>query len=86
MQGKIVWTTRDEVRGDWRRLHNEELHDLYISPDIRVIYSIRMRWAGHVARIGDRRSACKVFLERPEEQRPLGKGKRRLEDDTKMYL
>jgi hypothetical protein len=81
VQGKIVSTTRDEVRGDWRILHNEELHDLYISPDIRVIYSRRMRWAGNVARIGDRRSACKVFLERP-----LGKGKRRLEDDTKMCL
>jgi hypothetical protein len=53
---------RDEVTGDWRKLHNEELHNLYFSPNIiRMIKSRRMRWAGHVARMGRRRNACKIL-------------------------
>jgi hypothetical protein len=76
----------DEVRGGWRRLHNEELHDVYFSPDIRVIYSRRMRLAGYVARMGDRRGAYSVFLETPKKRRSLGKGKHRLEDNTKVAL
>ena len=55
---KIFGSKRDEVTGEWRRLHNEELYDLYLSPNIiRVIRSRRMRWAGHVAHMGDRRRA-----------------------------
>jgi hypothetical protein len=86
MRRKIFWSTRDEVRGERRRLHIEELHDVYISPDIRVIYSRRMRWAGHVEVMGDRRGAYTVSVERPEERRSLGRGKCRLEDNTKVEL
>jgi hypothetical protein len=58
---RILGRTRDEVRGDWRKLHNEELNDLYCSPNIpRVIKSRRMRWAGHVARMGKRRGLYRV--------------------------
>jgi hypothetical protein len=65
---------RDRVTVEWRRLHNEELYDLYFSPNIiRVIKSRRMMWAGHVARMGDRRGAYKVLMGRPE-------GKSYLED------
>jgi hypothetical protein len=54
-------TKRDEVTGDWRRLHNEELYDLYCSPNIfRVMESKGKRWAGHVAHIRDRKGACRV--------------------------
>jgi hypothetical protein len=73
-------------KGDWRRLHNEELQDIYFSSDILLIFSRRMRWAGHVARMGDRRVAYRVLVERPEERRPLGRWKLRLEDNTKMDL
>jgi hypothetical protein len=83
---KMFCGTRNEVRGNWRRLHNEELHDIYFSPEILVIHSRRMRWAGHVARTGVRRGAYSVFVERPEERRLLGKGRRRLEDNTKVEL
>jgi hypothetical protein len=58
---RIFGLKRDEVTGEWRRLHNEELYDLYCSPNIiRMIKSRRMRWAGHVARLGDRKGACRV--------------------------
>jgi hypothetical protein len=83
---KIFWSTRDKVRGEWTRLHNEEIHDVYISPDIRVIYSRKMRWAGHVEGMGDRRGAYTVLVERPEERRSLGRRKCRLEDNTKVEL
>jgi hypothetical protein len=54
---------RDGVTGEWRKLHNEELHDLYISPSIiRIIKSRRMRWAGHVARMGEKRNACRLLV------------------------
>jgi hypothetical protein len=80
----LVYKWRSKV--DWRRLHNEEIHDVYISQDIRVIYSRRMRWAGHVSRTGDRRGAYTVLVERPEERRSLGRRKRRLEHNTKAEL
>jgi hypothetical protein len=65
-------------------LHKEELYDLYFSPNIiRVIKSRRMRWAGHVARIGNRRGAYKVLVGRPEGQKPLGRPRRRWEDNIK---
>jgi len=64
---RIFGPTRDEVRGKWRRLHNEELNDLYSSPNIvRVIKSRRMRWAGHVARMGEERGAYRVLVGKPE--------------------
>jgi hypothetical protein len=58
---------RDEVTGDWRKLHNEELHNPYSSPDIiRIIKSRRMRWAGHVALIRETRNACRILVRKPE--------------------
>jgi hypothetical protein len=69
---------RDGVTGEWRRLHNEELNDLYSSPNIiRVIKSRRMKWARHVARMGERRGAYRILVGRPEGRRPLGRLMRR---------
>jgi hypothetical protein len=68
-------------------LHNDELHDLYSSPNIvRVIKSRRMRWAGHVARVGEGRGVYRVLVGRLEGKRPLGRPRRRWEDNIKMYL
>jgi len=65
--------TRDEVTGEWRRLHNEELNDLYSTPNIvRAIKSRIMRWAGYVARMGEERGAYRVLVGKTEEKRPLG--------------
>jgi hypothetical protein len=73
--------------GQWRRLHNEELNDLYSSPNIiRVIRSTRMRWAGHVARMGEGRGAYRILVGRPEGRRPLGRPRRRWEDNITMDL
>jgi hypothetical protein len=73
--------------GSWRKLHNDELHSLYSSPNIvRVIISRRMRWAGHVARTGEGRGVYRVFVGRPEGKRPLGRPRRRWEDKIKMDL
>ena len=70
---RISGPRRDEVTGEWRRLHNEELNDLYSSPNIvRVIKSRRMRWAGHVARMGEEKGAYRVLVGKPEGKRPLG--------------
>jgi hypothetical protein len=78
---------RDEVVGEWRKLHNEYLHNLYSSPNrIRTIKSRRMRWAGHVARMGEKRNAYSVLVGKPEERRPLGRPRRRWVDNIKMYL
>jgi hypothetical protein len=77
----------DETTGEWRRLHNAELNDLYSSPNIiRVINSRRMRWAGHVARIGEKRGAYSILVGRPEGRPPLGRPARRWEDHIKMDL
>jgi len=85
--GRIFGPRRDEVRGKWRKLHDEELSDLYSSPSfVRVIKSRRMKWAGHVARMGLRRGVCKVLVRRREGKRPLGRPRRRWEDNIKMYL
>jgi len=75
---RIFRPRRDEVTGEWRRLHNEELSDLYSSPNIvRVIKSRRIRWAGHVARMGEERGAYRVLVRKPEGKRPLGRPRRR---------
>ncbi|KAJ4425576.1 hypothetical protein ANN_27771 [Periplaneta americana] len=77
----------DEVTGEWRKLHNTELHALYSSPDIiRNIKSRRLRWAGHVARMGESRNGYRVLVGRPEGKRPLGRPRRRWEDNIKMDL
>jgi hypothetical protein len=68
----------DEVTGGWRKLHDEELHGLYSSPSIiRVIKARRMRWAGHVACMGEVRGACNILVGRSEGRRPLGRPRRR---------
>jgi hypothetical protein len=73
--------------GSWRKLHNDELHNLYSSPNIfRVIISRRMRWAGHVARMGEGRGVYRVLVGRPEGKRPLGRPRLRWEDNIKMDL
>jgi hypothetical protein len=72
---RIFGPKRDEVTGEWRRLHNKELHALYSSPNIiRVIKSRRLRWAGHVARIGETRGAHRVLVGKHQERRPRGPG------------
>jgi hypothetical protein len=84
---RIFGPRRDEVTGEWRRLHNEELIDLYSSPNIvRVIKSRRMRWAGHVALMGERSGAYRVLVGKPEGRRPLGRPRRRWEDNIKTDL
>ena len=84
---KVFGPKRDEVTGYWRKLHNEELNDLYSLPNIvRVVKSRRMRWAGHVARMGEDRGVHRVLVEKPEGKRPLGRPRRRWEDDIKMDL
>ena len=84
---KIFGPSRDEVTGEWRRLHNEELNDLYSSPNIvRVIKSRRMRCAGHVARMGEGRGVYRVLVAKPEGRRPLGRPRRRWADSIRMDL
>jgi hypothetical protein len=75
---RIFGSKRDEVTGEWRRLHNKELHALYSSPNIiRVIKSRRLRWTGHVARMGERRCAYRALVVKPEGRRPLERPTRR---------
>jgi len=84
---RIFGPRRDEVTGKWGRLHNEELNDLYSSPNIvRVIKSRRMRWAGHVARMGEERWVYRVLVGKPEGKRPLGRPRRRWMDNIRMDL
>jgi hypothetical protein len=78
---------RDEVTGEWRKLQNEEFNDLYCSPNIvRVIKSRRMRWAGHVARMGERRGVYRVLVGKSEVKRQMVSPWRRWEDNIKMDL
>ena len=84
---RVFGPKRDEVTGEWRKLHNEELSDLYSLPDIvRVVKSRRMRWAGHVARVGEGRGVHRVLVGKPEGKRPLGRPRRWWEDNIKMDL
>ena len=84
---RIFGPKRGGVTGEWRKLHNEELNGLYSSPNIvRVIKSRRMRWAGHVTRMEKGRGVHKVLVTKPEGKRPLGRPRRRWEDNIKMDL
>ena len=84
---RIFGRKRDGVIRQWRKLHNEELNDLYSSPNmVRVIKSRRMRWAGHVARMEKWRGVHKVLVGKLEGKRPLGRPRRRWEDNIKMDL
>ena len=86
MLRRIFGPKRDEVTGEWRKLHNEELNELYCSPNIvRVIKSRRMSLAGHVARMGKKEGVYRVWVGKPEGKRPLGRPRRRWED-IKMEL
>jgi len=81
MLRRIFGPRREEVTREWRRFHNEELNDLYSSPNIvRVIKSRRMRWAGHVARMDEKREVYRVLLGKPEGKRPLGRPRSRWVD------
>jgi hypothetical protein len=83
---RIFGPKRDE-EGSWGKLQNDELHRLYSSPNIvRVIKSRRVRWAGHVARMGEGRCVYRVLVGRPERKRPLGKPRRRWDDNIKLDL
>ena len=87
MLRRIFGPKRDEVTSEWRKLHNEEPNDLHSSPNIvRVIKSIRMRWAGHVARMGERRGMHRILVGEPEGKIPLWRPRRRWEDNIKMDL
>jgi hypothetical protein len=84
---RIFGPKRDEVTGEWRKLHNEELHDLYSSPSIiRKMKARRARWTGHVARIREKRNANRLFVGKPEGRRPLGRPRRRWLDNIGMEL
>jgi hypothetical protein len=84
---RVFGSKRDEVTGEWRKLHNEELNDLYCSPNIvRVVKSRRKRWAGHVARLGKKRGLYRVLVGKPEGKRPLGRRCLRRKDNIKMDL
>jgi hypothetical protein len=82
---RIFGPKRDEVTGEWRKLHNEKLHDLYSSPSvIRIIKSRRMRWTVHVARMGEKRNAYRLPVGKPEGKRPPGRPRRRWVDNTRV--
>jgi hypothetical protein len=84
---RIFGPKTDEVTGEWRKLHNEELHNLYLSVDIiRQVKSRRMRWAGYVARMGEERKFYKVLVGKPEGKRPLERPMRRWEDVIRIDL
>ena len=87
MLRRVFGPKRDEVTREWRKLHNEELSDLYSLPNIVwVVKSRTMRWAGHVARMGEGRGVRRVLVGKPEDKRPLGRPRHRQEDNIKMDL
>jgi hypothetical protein len=84
---RIFGPKMDGVTGEWRKLHNEEHHILYSSPNIiRQIKSSRMKWAGHVAHMGEERNVYRVLVEKPERKRPLARPRCRWEDGIRMDL
>jgi hypothetical protein len=90
-ENRVLWRIfgpkRDEIRREWRRLHNEELNELYSLPNIiRVIKSRIMKWEGHVARMGEGKGAYRILVGRPEGRRPFGRPRRRWLDNIKIDL
>jgi hypothetical protein len=90
-ENRVLWRIfgpkRDEVTGEWRKLHNEELNNLYCSPNIvRVIVLRRIKWSEHAARTGETKIAYRVLVGRSEGKRPLGRPRRRWENNIKMDL
>jgi hypothetical protein len=84
---RIFGPKRDEVTEEWMKLHNEELHNLFSSPDIiRQVKLRRMRWAGHVTRMREERKVYKVLVGKPEGRRPLGRPRRRWENGVRIDL
>ena len=84
---RIFGPKKDEVKREWRKLHKEELNDLYCLPNnFRVIKSRRMRWECHIACMGERRGAYRVLVKNPEGKRPLGRPRLRWEDNIKIDL
>ena len=83
---RIFGHKRDEVTGEWRKLHNDELNDLYCSPNIARVIKSRMRWAGQLARMGEGTGLYRVLVGKPEGNRPLARPRRRWEVNIKMDL
>ena len=83
---RIFVSKRDEVKRDLRQLRSEELNDLYSPSIVRVIISRRIKWAGHVARMGEKKGVYRALVGKPEGKRPLGRPSRRYEDNSKMDL
>jgi hypothetical protein len=83
---RIFGPKRDEVTGEWRKLHNEGLNDLYTLPNIVRVIKLRIRWVGHVAHVGERRGIYRVLVGKPKGMRPLGKPRHRGEDSIKIDL
>ena len=84
---RIFGPKRDKVTGEWRKLHNEELSDLYSSPNIvQVINQEKMSWVGHVAYKGERRGVYRVWVGKPEGKRSFQRSRCRWEDSSNMYL
>jgi hypothetical protein len=82
-----IYEPKREVDRSWRKLHNDELHNLYSSPNIvRVIKARRLWWAGHVARLGEERGVYRVLMGKSEGKRPLGRPRRRWEDNIELDL
>jgi hypothetical protein len=83
---RIFGPKRDEVTGEWRKLYNEKLYDLYSSPNIITMIKSRMRWAEHVSRMGQKKNACMLLVGKPEEKRPLGRPRRWWVDNIRTDL
>jgi hypothetical protein len=83
---RIFGPKKDRVMGGWRKLHNKELHNLYPSPSIIRTIKLRMRWVGHVVRMGEKRNVCRLLVGRPELKRPLGRPRRRWIDKIRVDL
>ena len=84
---RIFGPKMDEVTREWIKLHNEDINDVYSSPNtVRAMKSRRMRWAGHVAHTRESRDVYRVLVGKPERKRPLGRPRRRWEDNIKIYL
>ena len=84
---RVLGPKGDELTGEWRKLCNEDLNDVYSLPSIVLVVKLkRMRWAGHVARMGEDRGVHRVLVGKPEGKRPLGRPRRRWEDNIKMDL